>query len=69
MTNTDVFFKIEGNIGKMCNIILKDRVIIYKRILLGTKGDVYGDLFLIISEGKSERTISVTNIADIEIID
>lgn len=69
MTNTDIFFKIEGNIGKMCNIILKDRVIIYKRILLGTKGDVYGDLFLIISEGKSERTISVTNIADIEIID
>lgn len=44
MTNTDIFFKIEGNIGKMCNIILKDRVIIYKRILLGTKGDVYGDL-------------------------
>lgn len=69
MTNTDIFAKIEGNIGKACNITLKNRAIIYNRILHGTKGNDYGDFFVVISEGKSERAISATNIAGIEILD
>ncbi len=68
MTNTEIYIKIEGNIGKACNITLKDRVIIYNRILHGTKGNVYGDFFVVISEGKTERAISAINIADIEIL-
>lgn len=69
MKNTDIFTKIKDNIGKACNITLKNRAIIYNRILHGTKGNIYGDLFVIISEDKSERAISATNIADIEILD
>lgn len=69
MTNTDIFTKIEGNIGKTCNITLKNRAIIYNRVLHGTNGNVYGDFFVVISEGKSERAISATDIADIEILD
>ena len=68
MTNTEIFTIIEGNIGKACNITLKNRAIIYNRILHGTKGNVYGDFFVVISEGKTERAISAINIADIEIL-
>ena len=68
MTNTEIHIKIEGNIGKACNITLKNRAIIYNRILHGTKGNVYGDFFVVISEGKTERAISAINIADIEIL-
>lgn len=69
MTNTDIFTKIEGNIGKACSITLKNRAIIYNRVLHGTKGDACGNFFVVISEGKSEKAISATDIEDIEILD
>ncbi len=57
----------EGNYTKCCNVTLKNREIIPNRILIGTKGNEYGDFFLIISEGKSEKAIYASDIESIEI--
>ncbi len=69
MKPTDIFNKVEGNFGKVCTVTLKSGEILKDRILQGTKGNDYGDFYLVISEGKSEKPISALYIENIEVLD
>jgi len=69
MKPTEILQICEGNYNKCCNVTLKNRAIIPNRILLATKGNVYGDFYLVISEGKGEKPISALEIEAIEVLD
>lgn len=69
MKPSDILQICEGNFNKCCNVTLKNRAVIYNRILLATKGNDYGDFYLIISEGKGEKPISALDIESIEVLD
>lgn len=69
MRPTEILQICEGNFNKCCNVVLKNRVIIPNRILIGTRGNRYGDFYLIISEGKAEKSISAIDVETIEILD
>lgn len=67
MKPTDIFKKVEGNFGKVCTVTLKSGEILKDRILQGTKGDDYGNFFIIITEGKSNKPVSAIDIDTIEV--
>ncbi len=69
MKPSEILAICEGNYNKCCNVTLKNRAIIPNRILIGTRGNDYGDFYLVISEGKSEKPISALDIESIEVID
>lgn len=69
MKPTEILQICEGNYNKCCNVTLKNRAIIPNRILIGTRGNDYGDFYLVISEGKSEKPISALDIESIEVLD
>lgn len=68
MKPTEILNICEGNYNRCCNVTLKDKSILFHRILKGTRGNEYGDFFLVISEGKSEKTISALDIEMIEVL-
>ena len=66
MKPSDLYPKLEGNHGKVLTIYLKDGNILRNRIFYGVDTTDYGDLYLNISEGKSETQIFLLNIQDVE---
>lgn len=61
----EIYRKLESNHGKVCEITLKNRAILYDRIFFSVKTDKIGNLFLEISEGKSRTQVNFNEIDDI----
>lgn len=61
----EIYRKLESNYGKVCEITLKNRAILYDRIFFSVKTDKIGNLFLEISEGKSRAQVNFNEIDNI----
>ena len=66
MRPSDIFTVIEGKLGAVCNVTLKNGELLRDRILYGTEGNDFGGFFLVISEGKSRTSVSASDIQGIE---
>ena len=64
----DIFNRIEGHLGKQAFITLSDGTKL-NPICYGTEANDYGDIYLVISEGKSKKPLSPGDIADIQFPD
>lgn len=58
----ELYDEIAGNYGKVCTLYLKNGSALESRILHGTRADDWGNIYLVVSEGKSQCSILSTEI-------